>query len=81
MNAEYSMPEVKDRRGLKLVKLSAEHGTLEIDPSLISLKVGDKINLIAGYEDLTVFLHDRLVGVRGNLVEAEWEIVARGKLT
>ena len=81
MNAEYSLPEVKDLPGVRVGKLSAEHGVLEIDPAITNLQVGDKLNIIAGYEDLTVFLHDQLIGVRNGKVEVVWDILGRGKLT
>ncbi len=80
MNVEYSMPRVKDFPGAELVRCSAEHGILKLDPPIANPKVGDKINLIVGYEDLTVFLHDQLVGVRAGKIEAIWDIQARGKL-
>jgi hypothetical protein len=38
------------------------------------------IEFIAGYGDTTVHLHDTLHGVRGGIVEAEWPVLARGKL-
>ncbi len=81
MNIEYSMPKVRDLPGVTLIRCSAEHGILELDPAVATLKVGDAINLIAGYEDLTVFLHDRLYGVRDGIVETVWEIQGRGKLS
>ena len=80
MNVEYSMPRVKDLPGVELEHCTAEHGILKVDPIIANVKVGDRLNLVAGYEDLTVFLHDQLVGVRAGVVEAVWDIQARGKL-
>lgn len=60
--------------------LSAEHGTLSLGPSSQDLRIGDKIELIPGYADFTVPLHDRFYGLRGGIVETEWPIAARGKL-
>ena len=80
MNVEYSMPRVKDVPGLNLERCTAEHGILSVDPTIAGVRVGDRLNLVVGYEDLTVFLHDQLVGVRGGRVEAVWAIQARGKL-
>ena len=42
--------------------------------------MGDKIELIVGYGDVTVALHDELYGIRNGCVEAAWPILARGKL-
>jgi D-serine deaminase-like pyridoxal phosphate-dependent protein len=82
MNVEYSMPIVRDCPGAKFVRMAAEHGTLQLDDETDQLvKVGDKINIIPGYEDLTVFLYDKLYGVRNGKVEVIWEVQGRGKLT
>jgi D-serine deaminase-like pyridoxal phosphate-dependent protein len=81
MNGEISMPEVQDFPGARLVSLSAEHGVLELDASAAQLKVGRKLNFAAGYGDFTVFMHDRLVGVRNGKVEVVWVIQGRGKIT
>lgn len=81
MNCEIFMPKATNLQGVELTSLSAEHGVLNItDPDLV-LKVGDRINFMVGYGDWTVFLHDRLYGVRSGQVEIIWEILGRGKLT
>lgn len=80
MNIEYSLPEPVDLPGVVLKGASAEHGTLSCAPDSANLIVGDRINLIVGYGDLTVFLHDQLFGVRNHKIEAIWEIQGRGKL-
>jgi hypothetical protein len=54
---------------------------LEFSNPEVDVKVGDKVNFVVGYGDWTVFLHDRLVGVRKGVIEAIWEIQGRGKLT
>ena len=56
---------------------SSEHGTLVITNPDVHLKVGDKINMLVGYGDWTVYLHDRLIGIRGGKVEQIWEIPHR----
>ncbi len=80
MNVEYSMPEPIGLPGVVLTGVSAEHGTLTLEPGAAPLHVGDRLNFIVGYGDLTVFLHDRLFGLRKNKVEAIWDIQGRGKL-
>jgi D-serine deaminase-like pyridoxal phosphate-dependent protein len=80
LNIEQTFPQVRGRPGIELVKCNAEHGILKLAPGA-DLRVGEKLNLIAGYEDLTVFLHDQLVGVRSGVVETVWQIEGRGKLT
>jgi D-serine deaminase-like pyridoxal phosphate-dependent protein len=65
------------------VVLSAEHGIITLangGEGLDWLKVGTTFDLMPGYGDATVFLHDTLYGVRDGIVETAWEISARGKL-
>ncbi len=65
------------------VVLSAEHGiiTLANDGTGAEwLKVGTTFDLMPGYGDATVFLHDTLYGVREGVVETVWDVTARGKL-
>jgi D-serine deaminase-like pyridoxal phosphate-dependent protein len=81
INSEYSIPEVVDIPEAKLVRFSAEHGVLDLEGKAQFLKVGDKINLYVGYEDLTMFLYDQLIGVRKGKVEIVWDILGRGKLS
>jgi D-serine deaminase-like pyridoxal phosphate-dependent protein len=81
MNGEISMPEVMNLPGIHLVSLSAEHGVLELAEAAQQLQVGEKLNFVAGYGDFTVFLHDRLAGLRHGKVEVVWEIQGRGKIT
>jgi D-serine deaminase-like pyridoxal phosphate-dependent protein len=43
-------------------------------------RIGDKIELIVGYSDTTVHLHEEIVAVRRGQVEAVWEVAGRGKM-
>jgi D-serine deaminase-like pyridoxal phosphate-dependent protein len=80
MQREVNLPEPKDLKGASPVRLSAEHGDLELEKPGSDLKVGDKLEFIVGYGDTTVCLHDEIVGVRNGKVEVVWPIEARGKL-
>jgi D-serine deaminase-like pyridoxal phosphate-dependent protein len=62
------------------IGFSAEHATIELEAPSAIPAIGDTIEFIAGYGDTTVHLHDTLHGVRGGIVEAEWPVLARGKL-
>ncbi len=66
------------------VVLSAEHGIITLgkneDGVNDGLKVGTTFDLMPGYGDATVFLHDTLYGVRDGVVETVWDVAARGKL-
>jgi 3-hydroxy-D-aspartate aldolase len=64
--------------------LSAEHGIITLaegnDAANEWLKVGATFDLMPGYGDATLFLHDTLYGVRDGVVETAWDVSARGKL-
>ena len=60
--------------------LSAEHGILRLDPSAQGLRVGERLEIIPGYSDLTNVLHDRFYALRGERVEGVWPLEARGRL-
>lgn len=63
-------PRVRGRDDLCVVALSAEHGTLAVARGAAPLAIGDRLDLVPGYADLTVFLHEELYGFRGDeLVE------------
>lgn len=80
MNMEIQMPLVQGRDDIRVVSLSAEHGKLELDESARGLKIGDRLELIPGYGDLTTVLHDRFFAFRGERLEAIWPLTARGRL-
>jgi D-serine deaminase-like pyridoxal phosphate-dependent protein len=44
----------------------------------VAFTIGDRVRLIPGHCDPTVSLHDWLVAVRGERVEALWRVQARG---
>jgi len=81
MNIEYSFPEPRGLRTASFQKFSAEHAVVTYDPAVDNLKIGDKINFIVGYGDLTIFLHDILYGIRNNRIQQKWDILGRGKIT
>ncbi len=60
--------------------LSAEHTVLTLGPQSQDLKIGDQVELVVGYHDLTTVLHDQFVAFRSDRVETVWPILARGKL-
>ena len=62
------------------VWLSAEHGIVELTEPHEQPIVGDKIEFVPGYADVTVALHDDLYGIRNGRVETIWPLLGRGKL-
>jgi len=69
ISSEHGLPMVKARDGLRLRKLNAEHGIIDLlDPS-VPIEVGDPVELWAAYSDATVNLHERMYGIRNGKVE------------
>lgn len=62
------------------VALSAEHGIITLPEPSATPKVGETFDLVVGYGDATVFLHDTLYGVRAGWVESVWAVAGRGRL-
>jgi D-serine deaminase-like pyridoxal phosphate-dependent protein len=77
MSSEHGVPRPLGLGGVKAVRLSAEHARLELAEPDQARKVGDKVELIVGYSDSTVFLHEETYGIRDDRVEIVWPILAR----
>ena len=66
--------------GVTSVGLSAEHGKVELAEPSETPRVGDKIEFVIGYSDVTVALHDEIYGLRDGIVETVWPLLGRGRL-
>lgn len=80
ITAEMHPPLVKAFPDAKVVMHSAEHIVLELGSESRDLRIGDHVELIAGYADFTTPLHDEFLCFRGDRLEAIWPIEGRGKL-
>lgn len=80
MNCETAAPAVVGLSGVGEIRLSAEHGTIELTTPNTEPRIGDKIEFVVGYADLTVALYDELYGIRDGLVETAWPLLGRGRL-
>ncbi len=69
-----------DAPAVESLTFSAEHGVITLVEDDHAIRVGDAFDLVIGYGDATVFLHDQLYGVRAGVVEVVWPILGRGKL-
>lgn len=72
------MPVPDGLPGVPYVRPSDEHGMLDVRASRRALRLGEKLRLVPGHCDPTVNLHEWLVAVRGDRVEAVWAVAARG---
>jgi len=80
MNGNQGTPRPLGLDRVEKVKLSAEHGTVELAAANDSLKVGDKLEFIVGYSDFTTYVHEEMFAIRNGMVEQVWPILGRGKL-
>jgi D-serine deaminase-like pyridoxal phosphate-dependent protein len=81
MNIELTPPLVVGREGITVDRLSAEHGALKLGPAAQDLKIGDKLEFIPGYGDLTTVLHNQFYVIHNNRLVDIWPLTARGRLT
>lgn len=80
LSTQNMLPQPSGVEHVTGVRMSAEHGTIDLDTPNTEVKVGDKIQWQVGYTDATVVLHETMYGHRNGLVEVAWPIVGRGKL-
>ncbi|HMC10422.1 MAG TPA: DSD1 family PLP-dependent enzyme [Pirellulaceae bacterium] len=80
MNIELTPPLAIGREDVVVDRLSAEHGSLKLGPTAQDLKIGDRLEFIPGYGDLTTVLHNQFFVLQdGKLVDI-WPLTARGRL-
>ncbi len=59
--------------------MSEEHGLLDLSRTDWRPAVGDVVRVIPNHVCIVVHLNDRLTGVRGDVVEQDWAVAARGR--
>jgi D-serine deaminase-like pyridoxal phosphate-dependent protein len=59
--------------------VSEEHGLLDLSATDWRPRVGDRVRIVPNHVCVSVNLQERLWGVRGDEVAAEWEIAGRGR--
>ncbi len=80
INQEIHAPFVHGRDDITVGPLSAEHGQLELHGQAQQLKIGDRVEIVPGYSDLTSVLHDAFYCFRGDRLEEIWPLEGRGRL-
>lgn len=73
-------PEPVGVSGVKTIGFMAEHGAITLERPSPALDVGESLDFLVGYGDITVCLYDELFGLRAGQLEIVWPIVGRGKL-
>jgi D-serine deaminase-like pyridoxal phosphate-dependent protein len=66
-------------RKTRLSKLSEEHGVLAVEEGE-RFRVGERVRVLPNHACVVSNLHDRVLAVRGERVEAEWRVAARGRV-
>jgi D-serine deaminase-like pyridoxal phosphate-dependent protein len=80
LNMELGPPLVIGREDIQVDRLSAEHGVLKLAPSAQNLRIGERLELVPGYADLTTVLYNEFCVVRDNRLHDMWRLAARGRL-
>jgi D-serine deaminase-like pyridoxal phosphate-dependent protein len=65
---------------VKVYGMSVEHGHIDVSDSQHKFRVGEHLSVIPLHQGMTSNLHDELVAVRNEAVEAIWKIAGRGKV-
>ena len=65
--------------GVVVRAVSEEHGILDLSSTDWRPRVGDQVRVVPNHVCLSVHLQERLLGVRGDEVEAEWVVSARDR--
>jgi D-serine deaminase-like pyridoxal phosphate-dependent protein len=66
-------------RTSRLDRLSEEHGVIAVAEGE-SFRVGERVRILPNHACVVANLHDRLIGVSGDRVEALLEVAARGRV-
>jgi len=66
-------------RKSRIDKLTEEHGVVRVEAGE-SFRVGEKVRILPNHACVVSNLHDRIVVARGDRVEGEWAVAARGKV-
>jgi len=77
ISGDAGLPEVRDRNGVKVVELNAEHVHVQTENS-VKLSRGDRLDLLPSNIDTTTCLHDNYVVSRHGEVEMILPVAARG---
>jgi D-serine deaminase-like pyridoxal phosphate-dependent protein len=68
-----------DRPDVRVVRMSEEHGILDLRQSDWRPGVGDVVRIVPNHVCIVVHLNDVMHGVRGQVVELAWPVSARGR--
>jgi len=73
------VPEAVEWPGIEYSWAGDEHGRLTLTQAGRLPRLGDRVEFFPPHCDPTINLYDRIYAMRGDRVEAVWEIAARGR--
>jgi D-serine deaminase-like pyridoxal phosphate-dependent protein len=59
--------------------MSEEHGILDLGSTTWRPRVGERVRIVPNHVCIVVHLHETIFGLRGDAVETQWPVVARGR--
>jgi D-serine deaminase-like pyridoxal phosphate-dependent protein len=68
-----------DRPEVLVKSVSEEHGLLDLSRTEWRPRVGDRVRIVPNHVCVSVNLHERVYGVRGEQVVDAWNVAARGR--
>jgi D-serine deaminase-like pyridoxal phosphate-dependent protein len=71
-------PEIIGIEGVEYGFGGDEHGILTVEKGGPQFRPGDRVELLIPHCDPTVNLYEQIFALRGDIVEAVWEVAARG---
>ena len=74
---DHGHPAVKGLPGATVTALNDEHATIAL-PAGVTVRIGDRIELLPSHTDPTMNLHDVVFVVEGSRVVDVWPVAARG---
>ena len=81
ISPEVTFGRVVEAPEARFHKMNEEHGFIDVSRVGRGFAIGERVRIIPNHVCTAMNLHDRVYGVRGDEVEAEWSVDGRGKLT
>jgi len=64
----------------KIMRVSVEHGHVDVSACSRKFTVGERVSVIPMHQEMSLNLHEELVGCRNGKVEVVWRVEGRGKV-
>lgn len=74
-----SFGELLDHPEVRVVRMSEEHGVLDLGPSEWRPRVGDQVRVLPNHVCIVTHLNDEIVGIRAGKVVERYAVAARGR--